>query len=225
MLRVRYDSKQLNSILNNAVKYSYGFLEGTDLGQLEFNIMLGEFTVDALNKYIDSHARQSPEALHHVYEWGAVGQAGARLFDIKSRASKRVIYFEGKFLPSKSVSQENSEPFVNKANIMENAIAIEVEPRAGGMLAFESNGETVFTTNSIYIENPGGDEVAGSFGRVVGDFFDNYFTNAILRPFIDKLSRPVEYEQGFAAGALGGGEAAGISAGMKYLRVGGISIE
>lgn len=224
MFPVRYDTKELNKILENSVSYSYGFLDGVDISQLEFNIKLGEFTVDALNKYIDAAARANPESLHHVYEWNETGSSSARLFKISSKASKNVIRFDGKFLKSKSVSQPNSEPFTDKAYIMENAIAIEVEPR-NNVLAFESNGETVFTTNSIYIENPGGDAVAGSFGRTVDDFFTNYFTNALLKPFIDHLKNPKEFAEYFPSGAKGGGKATGIRAGRQYISSTGVRIE
>lgn len=225
MLRVKFDSKELNAMLGNAVKFSYGFLDGIDVEQTEFNRRLGEFTVQALEKYIDAAARANPESLHHVYEWNQTGSPSARLFKINSRASKRVIHFEGKFLQSSSISQENSEPFKDKAYIMENAIAIQVEPRASNVLAFESDGGMVFTSNAIYIEHPGGDAVAGSFGRVVDDFFDNYFTNGLLRPFIDSLSRPKEFAEYWPAGVKGGGKATGISAGRKYLKSRGAEIE
>lgn len=216
MLRVRYDSKEVNKILGNAVKYSYGFLEGIDMEQIIFNQKLGEYTVDALNRYIDAQARGNPNALHHVYEWGATGNSGARLFSINSRASKRVIHFEGKFLKSKTVSDTATEPFTDKANIMENRIGITVAPNQSDVLAFEYNGDMVFTTKEIYIANPGGDEVAGSFGRVVDNFFSNYFTNALLGPFVEDLQRAEEFSQYFPEGTKSG-RGPGIKAGRKYL--------
>lgn len=219
MLRVRYDSKDLNRILNNAVSYSYGFLEGVDMQQIVFNQYLAEYTLDALNKYIDVQARMSPEALHHVYEWNQVGSENGRLFKIKAAASKRVITFTGDFLPSKSVNNEGGEPFVNKAEIMENAISITISPKSSDVLVFEDEGELIFTTNSIYIDHPGGDEVAGSFGRVVDEFFLVYFTNAFLTPLIAKLSYPEEFSKMFPQGARGGARPTGISAGKSYLSV------
>lgn len=223
MFKTRMDSKQLNATLNNAVSYSYGFLEGIDLGQIEFNQRLGLFTVEALGKYIDSQARMNPDALHHVYEWGATGSEGGRLFDITSRASKRVIHFEGKFLKSKSNPPNSSTPFSDKANIMENAIGVTIEPRNSPVLVFEDDGETVFTMNEIYVANPGGDEVAGSFGRVVEDFFGNYFTNSLLIPFIASLSKPTEYVNNFAAGTRGG-KGVGVKTGLRYMKSAGVEL-
>lgn len=219
LLSVKIDSKQVNKILGNSVSYSYGFLDGVDIQQIEFNKDLGEFVTEALYKYIDSKARMNPEELHHVYEWGQTGVPSARLFQFSSKSSKRVITFTGKFLKSKSVSDTSEVPFTDKANVMENSIDIVIEPKDSDLLAFQSNGETFFTTKSIYIENPGGDAVAGSFGRTVEDFFSNYLTNAFMKPFIDKLSNPVEYTRDFAAGTKNG-RSTGVKAGKKYLNTG-----
>ena len=217
MLTVKIDSKEINRILENAVSYSYGFLEGTEIDQILFNKRLGEFTVDALGKYIDSRARANPNAFHHVYEWNATGQESSRLFNIKSTASKRVIKFFGDFLESKSISSNSNEPFSNKAIIMENGIGVTIEPRSSDVLAFEVDGETVFSTKAIYIDHPGGEEVAGSFGNAVEDFFSSYFTNALLKPFIQKLSNPKEYNEMFSSGVKNGGKPTGIKSGKKYI--------
>lgn len=217
MLMVKIDSKMVNNILTNTTKYSYGFLEGVDIDQIFFNQKLGEFTVDALNKFIDTQARMNPEALHHVYEWEKVGDSRSRLFVIDSKASKRIINFTGKFLQSSSISPTSNEPFYDKANIMENSIDIVVEPRESGVLAFENNGEMVFTSSSVYIASPGGDEVAGSFGRVVDEFFLSYFNYGLLQQYLSKFKTVDEYYRYFASGARGGGRGAGVSAGKKYI--------
>lgn len=223
MIGVRMDSRQLNEILGNSVKYSYGFLEGVDLDQILFNKRLGEFTEIALGQYVDAQARMNPSALHHVYEWGAVGQEGARLFKFHSTASKRVIHISGEFLPSKSRANGSTVPFTDKANIMENAIAVTIEPRNSPVLVFEDEGETVFTVNEIYIANPGGDAVAGSFGRVVDDFFGNYFTGHLLKPFIAGLGNPVQFARMFPQGAKSG-RAVGLKAAREYLTQAGSEV-
>lgn len=223
MIRTKMDSKYINEILGNAVQYSYGFLEGVEMGQIEFNQKLALFTAEALGKYIDSQARMNPEALHHVYEWGQVGSEGGRLFRINSRASKRVIHFEGKFLKSSSISPTATEPFVNKAEVMESGIGITIEPVNSPVLVFEDDGDTVFTMNSIYVEHPGGDEVAGSFGRTVEDFFGNYFTNSLLAPFMATLAKANEFSDSFPAGTRGG-KPVGVTAGIKYMKSAGVDI-
>ena len=224
MLTARFDSKDLVKKIKNSVSYSKGFVDGINMQTINFNQQLAEFTIDVLNKYIDARARSNPAVLHHVYEWDRVGNESARLFEINSSVSKNVINFTGKFLPSKTISSESSEPFTDKANVMENAIAITIEPRNSDVLAFEADGEMVFTRNSIYIEHPGGDEVAGSFGEVIDDFFTSYFTNAFLEPLYKELSTATEYSQSFAAGTRSGASV-GVKAGKKYLTLPGGTIE
>lgn len=224
MLRVKVDSKEINKTLQNAVSYSYGFLDGVEVDQIIFNKRLGEYTAEALKLYIDAQARGNPDALHHVYEWGAVGDKGRRLFEITSTASKRIITFTGTFLQSSIPSPTSNSVFYDKANIMENGIEVIVEPKFSDYLYFEIDGQPVFTTNAVYIANPGGDEVAGSFGKTIESFFDVYFTKSLLRPFMKKLENPVEFAQSFAAGARIG-RSAGLSAGKKYMRSAGSVIE
>jgi len=225
MINVNFNTTDFTNKINNAVQYTQGFGRGIQENRKNFNLQLGRYALEMLNKYIDAKARMNSEELHHVYEWGQAGNPGARLFEINTSATQTNIVFYGKFLPSQSVSDTSDEPFVNKATVMENGIAIEISPRSN-VLAFESDGgESVFTTDSIYIANPGGDGVAGSFGRVVEDFFENYFTNLVLvkSGILQKLSYPVEFSSGFAAGASGGGFSAGKAAGKRYLTVKGVA--
>ena len=91
-------------------------------------------------------------------------------------------------------------------------------------MAFEVSGQTVFTMNSVYIANPGGDAVAGSFGRVVEEFFSVYFTRMLLKPFLDELSTAEEFVQYFAQGARSG-YPVGVKAGQRYLDSAGVIIE
>jgi len=223
VIRTKFDLTDFNKKTNNLVAYSNGFLRGIQENRQKFNLQLGEYSLDILNKFIDTKARMSPDQLHHVYEWGQVGSPAGRLFDIKASATQTSIVFYGNFLPSKSVSDTSSEPFVQKAEIMENAIMIEITPKSSNVLAFEIDGEAVFSTDSIHIANPGGDAVAGSFGETVSDFFDNYYTNTVLMQsgILQKLSNPLEYAQSFAAGVSGGGFSVGRSAGKRYLTVKG----
>jgi hypothetical protein len=225
MINASFDIKQFSRTLKNVDQYSVGFFRGAEINKQKFNDQLGKYTVELLNKFIDSKARMEPESLHHVYEWDAAGSPSARLFFIEAKATASNILFSGKFLPSSSVSSNSSEPFINKANIMENSIAIEVSPKSSNVLAFEVNGETVFSVDSVFIANPGGDEVAGSFGRAVEDFFENYFTNVVLYQsgLFKKLSNPKEFYQNFYSGAMGGGSSLGIKSGKEYFSVKGAS--
>jgi hypothetical protein len=223
MINVQFDKSDFTAKMNNLSLYSKGFLNGINMNRQKFNLQLGEYSLEILNRFIDSKARMSPESLHHVYEWDQVGNPAARLFDINTSATQTSIIFYGKFLPSRSVSDRSSEPFVQKAEIMENSIMIEISPKSSNVLAFEADGETVFTTDSVYIANPGGDGVAGSFGRVIEEFFENYYTNTVLLQsgIFQKLSNPIEYSKNFGVGVRGGGFSAGKNAGRRYLTVRG----
>lgn len=224
MFTVKFDAKKLNKTLGNSIAYSYGFLEGINADKITFNQMLAEHTKESLESYIDAQAKMNPESLHHVYEWNRIGDESGRLFKLTSSVTPSFIKISGMFLPSTSVSDTSNEPFTNKANVMENAIGILVEPKNSNVLVFEDEGETIFTTKSIYIESPGGDAVAGSFGRVVEDFFDSYYTNVFLRPLLAKLSKPTEYSGMFKAGSMYG-RGPGLAAGKLYLRSAGLTIK
>lgn len=214
----------MNKKLNNVVKYSNGFVDGIEIQKIILMNRLAEYVVDVLEKYIDAQARANPGALHHVYEWGSTGSSGARLFKMNGAASKNIIVITGSFLPSSSISNTATEPFVDKANIMENGIGITIAPRDSDLLVFEADGQTVFTMNEVYIANPGGDGVAGSFGRVIDQFFDVYFTRMLLKPFIEELSTAEEFVQYFAQGARSG-YPVGVRAGQQYINSAGVAIE
>lgn len=225
MLSVKMDARNINKILKNATSYSYGFLEGVEMNQAEFNKRLGGFTIEALYRYVDSKAKANPKSLHHVYEWGQTGNPSGRLFNFTYKPYKTLIRFTGNFLPSSTINQNSTSPFVDKARIMEDQIQVVITPKESQYLAFESDGEMVFTTKTIYIDHPGGDEVAGSFGKTVEDFFDNYFNVGLLRPFLNDLKTVEEFSEMFSSGARSGGKSTGIRAGKKYMTKTGMIIE
>lgn len=224
MLTVKVDSKKIAKTLNNAVDYSYGFFQGIEQERLFFNRTLGGYVAEALGKYIDSKARMNPQAFHHIYEWNAVGNEDARLFRFNVNATKTFISFNGKFLPSKTIVPNGNDVFTNKAWVMENAISVTIEPKNSDVLVFEIEGETVFTRKSIFIEHPGGDSVAGSFGDAVDSFFGQYFTNSLLKPLMVKLQSAEEYSNNFRSG-IAGGRTVGVRAGRQYFRLSGVTIE
>lgn len=226
MIKIKFDTKELTRTLNNVVSYSNGFTRGAKANQPNFNKELGLFIEEALKKYIDAKARGNPQALHHIYEWGMVGNPSGRLFEFTMAYSQKFITFTGRFLPSSSISDNSTEPFVNKAEIMEKAVTITIDPSDSGFLSFEDEGELVFTSSSVVIENPGGDAVEGSFEAVVKEFFNNYLTIGLLKSagIFDKLKYAKEYSDRFVQGSKTGASA-GISAGKEYLSLGGITIE
>lgn len=223
MINVKVDSKNLLNILNNVTQYSQGFLDGIEMNKTQFNRILGGYAAESLGEYIDSKARVNPSSLHHVYEWNRVGDKGSRLFKINVVARQNSISFEGSFLPSKTGAPDSGQVFIDKANVMENKISVTVTPRNSSVLVFEDDGETIFTTNSIYIANPGGDAVAGSFGMVVEEFFDVYFTASILQGILKDLATPEEFVQFFSQGSKIG-KSAGVKAGRNYYTIKGYNL-
>lgn len=226
MIKIGFDTKELTNTLNNVVDYSTGFTKGVKIAQPNFNRELSIFIEEALNKYIDAKARANPESLHHIYEWNMVGMPSGRLFEFTTTHSQNFISFVARFLPSTRPSDNSTEPFTNKANVMEKQITITIQPENGDFLAFEDDGETIFTSDTVVIDTPGGAAVGGSFERIVKEFFNNYLTVGLLKSsgIFDKLRYAKEYSKRFSQGARSG-SSAGISAGKEYLNLGGIRVE
>lgn len=218
-MKVTLNTTQLEKNLFNLVEYSVGFVEGIHKGKFEFFKILGAGVLKALNQYIDTTARMEPQLMHHVYEWYQVGSPKARLFDIKYTPTANGISFKSSFRQSSTLSHTSMEPFINKAQIMEEGRSITVEPRVSRALAFEVNGEQIFTTNPVTINNPGGDGVAGSFERVFDEFFLIYFKQSFLRAsgVYDYLRNPMLYKKNFASGVKGGGKAVGTKTGYTWI--------
>lgn len=215
MITTKIKNDELSKILKNTISYSDGFLQGVDLNRLEFNKVLGGYAAEALGGYIDSKARMDPSILHHVYEWNETGNKSSRLFNINVDATKYSITFNGKFLSSKKPASESGQVFANKATIMENQISVTVAPKNSSVLVFEDDGETVFTANSVFIAHPGGDQVAGSFGKVVEEFFGYYFKYSVIAPLTSKLKNAKEFPQLYSQGTKVG-RSAGVKAGRRY---------
>lgn len=115
------------------------------------------------DQYLDSRARQNPNAYHHVYEFEKTGNSSARLFTAvvgnTPDGSATITY---SFKPAKDPNPEGY-PFPNKAKVMENGETIIVTPKKSKYLKFEINDGQFVTLEKAVIRNPGGTEVKGSF--------------------------------------------------------------
>lgn len=222
MLNVRVNTKEFSKTMKNGIGYSMGFIDGIESNKINFNKELSVFTKEALGKYIDAKARANPKMLHHVYEPGMTGSENGRLYEFDAIPTRDGIVFNGSFKPSTKTPLNGGDPFIDRANIMENTISVTIMPKNANFLVFDYEGETVFTSKTIYIAHPGGDAVAGSFGKTVDDFFQNYFTNTMLKPLLSKLNNPTEFVNSFPAGARSGGKTLGIKIGRNYLDVIGV---
>lgn len=201
----------------NIVKYSSGFLTGVQKGKKEFLKAVGHATLRSLGQYIDAQARSNPEALHHIYEWNKVGSPGARLFDLNYTVSNLGLSVSGTFKQSKTIKDESNVPFYDKARIMEKGVPVTITPKKR-VLAFEVGGETVFTPNSVTVNNPGGNEVRGSFENTVDEFMRYYFKQSFLRAsgVYDYIRKPTLYKDNIKAGVkLGKNQ--GIKTGYRWI--------
>lgn len=218
MIKLRFNDAKFMKAMTNISKYSEGFLDGVHSGKKIFFDGLGKQAIEALKIYIDANARVNPDALHHVYEWDRAGSPSARLFDIDYTVSNLGLSLRSTFRQSSSVKSGSKVPFYDKARIMENGIPVVISPRSSSVLAFEDNGEMIFTKGPVVVDNPGGAATQGGFERAFDSFFRNYFSQAFLRSsgILDYLKRPSAYKNNLRAGQRGG-KSVGISTGYRWI--------
>lgn len=218
MINVKFDSNQFAKEMDNIADYAIGFLEGAHRGRAEMMHAIGESTREILEEFIDSNARVAPDLLHHVYEWYMTGSPQARLFEIKARSTTANISFDVDFTQSKSLKAGAKKPFFNKATIMEKGIPLTIRPRESEVLAFEDDGEQVFTRRPVTVQDPGGPQVQGSFERTFNAFFENYFSQSFLRisGLEDRLDRTEAFVNNISKGKRMG-KAAGNTVGYKWI--------
>lgn len=226
MLKTKVNALQFEKTMLNVVDYSIGFIDGTKLGQDKFMLNLAKGTIEALKKYIDVNAKMSPGALHHIYEWHLTGSPSARLYEINYMINDLGISFNSTFTQSKSKKNGSSVPFYDKARIMENGIPVVIRPRNKSVLTFEDNGEQVFTKGPVKVENPGGDQVQGSYEKVFDSFFKSYFSQVFLRStgLIDYLENPKAYKDNIKLGSKQG-RSKGIQTGYNWILSATIGVE
>lgn len=222
-MRAVFSSNQFNKEMNNIIDYSVGFLEGVQKGKTIFLKTLGMETVEVMKEFIDSNARVNPNMLHHIYEWNQTGSPSARLYDISYTTSNLGLSFRSSFSQSASIKDGSRTPFYDKARIMEEGIPVVIRPRVAQTLAFEENGEMVFTKNEVRVDNPGGTEVQGSFEKVFDMFFNRYFSQAFLRAsgVSQYLENPDVYKKNMQAGKTMG-KSKGLSTGYRWIANAGV---
>lgn len=213
-----FDTKKFTSEMNNIINYSLGYLEGVNKGKTEFLKNLGRDTIEIMKEFVDSNARVNPSALHHIYEWHRTGSPEARLFDIDYTISNLGLSFRSTFRQSSSVKAGSYVPFYDKARIMEQGIPVTIKPRNAKVLAFEADGEQVFTKNPVTVSSPGGDETTGAFERTLDTFINSYFSQAFFRSSgLQKyIESPTAYKKNLRAGARSG-KMKGIETGYRWI--------
>jgi hypothetical protein len=218
-----FNSNQFKKDMNNIVNYSIGFLDGVHKGKTVFLKTLGMETVEVMKEFIDSNARVNPQMLHHIYEWNLTGSPEARLYDISYTVSNLGLSFKSSFSQSRSIKDGSRTPFYDKARIMENGIPVTIRPKTAQVLAFDDNGETVFTRGPVEVLNPGGTEVEGAFEKTFDMFFNRYFSQAFLRTsgIARYLENPQVYKKNMPEGKRVG-KSKGISTGYRWIANAGL---
>jgi hypothetical protein len=217
------NDKMFKKEMKNIIDYSIGFLEGAQVGKTQFLNNMGKLTTELLEAYIDSNARVNPKALHHIYEWYKVGSPDARLYNINYTISNLGLSFVSTMKQSTSVKDGSSVPFYNKAKIMEEGTPVTIKPKKASVLVFEDGGDTIFTKGKVVVTNPGGNQVEGSFEKIVDSFFNRYFTQAFLKTSGVQayLSNPVVYSRNLKAGKSSG-RSKGMQVGYRWIANAGI---
>lgn len=221
MISVKVENKAFKKDMNNLINYSLGFLEGVKAGKPDFLKSFGLTIIEGLKNYIDSNARVNPMLLHHVYEWDRVGSPGARLFDISYRVTDLGLTVNSTFSQSTSIKQGSNVPFYNKAKIMEDGTPITITPK-NKVLAFTVDGEDIFTTKPVIVNNPGG-QTSGEYEKVFDSFFNVYFTQAFLdvTGITAYLKNPVDFAKNFSSGKRGG-RSKGFQTGKQWIAKAGL---
>ena len=199
MIGVKFNSTDLIKTLNNTVQYTQGFLTELKRQEPALAKKVGDLSIDVFYEYLDGLARSHPGMLHHVYEWGQVGNPSERLYELRQALSKQSSTISVNFLDSNSVSDNGTEPFYDKAKIMEEGIPVVINEKNANVLFFEIDGEEFFRRGPIYIANPGGSATRGSFLNAFNEFYTKYFMQFYLESigFYKYFSSPQEFSKNF----------------------------
>ena len=220
MLATTFDIKDFKRVMNNVVAYSSGFITEVEDKKHFITRKVANASIAEFYRYLDSLANTNPSMLHHVYEWGATGNKSQRLYELKAIISGNRSRIEAEFLTSDSIADGSSEPFYEKAKIMEEGIPVVVNEINAKALFFEIDGQEFFRTGPIVIENPGGAEVRGQFVSQFEEFYNVYLTQFYLKSikFYDHFSNAKAYTDNFSSiSKKGNAYTVGQQAALKWI--------
>lgn len=222
-MKVIIDDKQFMKEMNNIIAYAGGFVDGAIMATPKLLKNLGTELKVLIGEYIDSSARMDPESLHHVYEWYQTGSPDARLFDISYVVTGKGLSINSTFTQSTSVRNGSTVPFYDKARMMEAGVSVTVKPRNSQVLAFDADGQTVFTPNAVTINNPGGRSVENSFEKNFKSFFQQYLSQTMLdiSGISKDIKNPIGFKKNLNSGK-NGGRAVGLRVGNDWIAKAGI---
>lgn len=219
MITARIKGDNVIKMLKNSVEYSGAFVSELKKNQDILNRKVGQESIDVFYDYLDGLARSHPGMLHHVYEWGNVGNPTERLFELTMSINKTSAVISADFLQSRIPSPKSTEPFYDKAQIMEDGQTVTINQVEADVLFFEIDGEEFFRSGPIVIANPGGEATRGSFLEAFDEFYRVYFTEVYLKAirFYQYFSNPRAFEKYFASATKGGASAKGRKAALSWI--------
>jgi hypothetical protein len=222
-ITAKFDDTKFINDMNSIIEYSFGFIDGAKKATPVFLQNLGSLIQQKMGEYVDVMARLEPQKLKHVYEFGMNGTESGRLFDINYRVSGNGLSVNSSFRQS-SVAGESGQIFYNKAKIMEEGIPVTIKPKRK-VLAFNDNGEMVFTQKPVTVKDPGGPQAQNGYETTIRSFIESYFSQSFLHATgLDKhLSEPTYYKSGLSSAKVGG-RAAGERQGYEWLAKAGVSL-
>ncbi len=185
MIKLNIDSKTFINQIMSKVDSAKELTSPTvmqEIAKAAFTITGERFVLS-----VDREASQNPKKLHHIYEWGSVGDARARLFVIeRAGILGGSLSINSSFLPSrvpvpvpselsmpgrtgKSISAKNI--FRNKASVMEKGLPISFS--SSKVLSFLGTEGQVFVApgKTITINHPGGMQTKNAFATFMFDWY------------------------------------------------------
>ena len=226
MINAIFDDRIFFKDMENIIQYSEGYLQGVYEGRGEFMHKIAMSGIEIFKEFVDQQARADVQMYHHIYEWDETGSANARLFDVSYVNFENRINFEGILNESKTVQQGSYVPFYNKAVVMENGLPVVIRPTKADVLAFNVNGEEVFTPNEVVVEHPGGTKVVGAYQHIFNIFFKEHFKQSVLE--LTGIKKYMQNSKIFKTNlkyAKTGGRAKGIETGYDWIaKAGDLSV-
>ena len=219
-MRVKINLDDFNKKIMNAAQYGTGYIQETQKSEHKLARKVGHTSIEAFYDFLDAMASMHPDMLHHVYVWGQVGNQGAKLYELRmTDAGTRSVTIKNEFLPSSSISDQHSTPFVNKAEVMELGLPVVIEQVNADALFFTQDGQEFFRMGPIVIENPGGPAVRGSFLKFFETFYNDYLMDVFLDSigFYKHMSQTSEFVKGWSGGVNGGGYNSGKAAAKRWI--------
>lgn len=219
MISARIRADDLIEKLENSIKYTNAFTKELKRNKKYLNEKVGQESVETFYEYLDSLARSHPGMLHHVYEWGQVGDPFGRLYELSLSINGTSAVIDAQFLESETPSPTSDVAFYDKADVMESGDSVTITEVEADALFFEIDGEEFFRKGPIVIANPGGREVRGSFVKAFNEFYGRYFTEFHLKSigFYKYFSNPREYEKYFSSAVKSAPTAKGQKAALSWI--------